>query len=267
MTALTTLAQGDGSAIAESRRVIVRDREEWLALWAAHAGPQQTAPAVDFATLMVGAVFAGERATPGHHIAITGVRRDGASLVLSVNEVVDERVSGAGMIAAQMIVTPFHIVTLTRDDGQVRFEDGREPAKAADLPRRAAVFAAAPVADTISTTGLDPHIAAAMAYLAGPFSGVLVLLAERTHRYVRFHAWQAIVGLGGHGALAGAALVTSFLTLLVSPFAFLLVYRLWELLGVVWLLVWGICLVKAYKGEAWKMPIAGKYAERLAARR
>lgn len=263
MTALTTVAQGEGSAIAEPRRAIVRDGGEWLALWAAHAGPGQPAPAVDFATRMVAAAFAGERATPGHQISITGARRDGASLVLFV----DERRPAAERIAAQMIVTPFHIVTLPRDDGQVRFENRGGPVKAGDPRHRAAVSAAAPVANTVSTTGLDPHIAAAMAYLAGPFSGVLVLLAERTHRYVRFHAWQAIVGLGGLGALAAAALVTSFLTLLVSPFAFLLVYRLWELLGVVWLVVWGICLVKAYKGEAWKMPIAGKYAERLAARR
>jgi len=132
-------------------------------------------------------------------------------------------------------VTPFHIVTLPREEGQVRFEDEGTPATVPQPHRDAS---AAPAADMISTTGLDPHIAAAMAYLAGPFSGVLVLLAERTHGYVRFHAWQAIVGLGGLGALAAGALVTSFLTLLVSPFAFLLVYRLWQLLGVLWVVAW-----------------------------
>jgi uncharacterized membrane protein len=50
-----------------------------------------------------------------------------------------------------------------------------------------------------SSTGLDPHVAAALAYLAGPFSGVLILLAERTSAYVRFHAWQSVIGLGGWG--------------------------------------------------------------------
>ena len=50
-----------------------------------------------------------------------------------------------------------------------------------------------------SSTGLDAHVAAALAYLAGPFSGVLILLAEQTNPYVRFHAWQSIVGLGGLG--------------------------------------------------------------------
>ena len=54
-----------------------------------------------------------------------------------------------------------------------------------------------------SSTGLDPAVAAALSYLAGPFSGVLVLLAERTNPFVRFHAWQSIIGLGGLGAAIG----------------------------------------------------------------
>lgn len=263
MTAPTILAQGDASAIAAPRRVVVRDPGQWSALWAAHAGPDAPAPAVDFAARMVAAVFAGDRPTPGHEIAITEMRRDGQSLVLIVRELAP----GPGTIAAQMIVTPFQIVTLPRDDGQVRFEDAEGPETSGSRHDRVTEAAPGSRADGVSSTGLDPHVAAAMAYLGGPFSGVLVLLGERTHRYVRFHAWQAVVGLGGLGTLAVTALVTSFLTLLVSPFAFLLVYRLWQALGVLWLVVWGICLVKAYRGQAWKMPIAGRYAERLAARR
>ena len=78
------------------------------------------------------------------------------------------------------------------------------------------------------STGLDPNFAAALAYLAGPFSGILILLVERANAYVRFHAWQAIVGLGGLGALAVGVLVLSFLTLLLSPFVFTVMYRLSE---------------------------------------
>src|SRR5262249_2703959 len=48
-----------------------------------------------------------------------------------------------------------------------------------------------------SSTGLAPATASTLAYLAGPFSGVLILLAEHTNGDVRFHAWQSIVGLGG----------------------------------------------------------------------
>ena len=115
-----------------------------------------------------------------------------------------------------------------------------------------------------STTGLDPNVAAALAYLAGPFSGVTILLAERRSAYVRFHAWQAIVGLGGLALLALALLISAFLALFLSPFAFTLMYRLAAFAGVVWLVAWVICLYTAYTGKVWRLPLAGGYASRKA---
>src|SRR4026208_1888398 len=100
-----------------------------------------------------------------------------------------------------------------------------------------------------SSTGLDPNFAAALAYLAGPFSGILILMVERANDYVRFHAWQAVVGLGGLGLLSAGMLVLSFLTLLLSPLVFTLMYRLSYLLAIVWVIVWVVCLVKAFTGN------------------
>jgi uncharacterized membrane protein len=115
-----------------------------------------------------------------------------------------------------------------------------------------------------SSTGLEPQFAAALAYLAGPFSGILILLAERTNRYVRFHAWQAIVGLGTLAALAVLVLLCAFLGLFVSPTVFTTLNMLAAVLAVLWLVVWAICLVKAFGGSAWKMPLFGRFAERRA---
>jgi uncharacterized membrane protein len=117
-----------------------------------------------------------------------------------------------------------------------------------------------------SSTGLDPNFAAALAYLAGPFSGILILLVERANDYVRFHAWQAIVGLGGLGLLSAGMLVLSFLTLLLSPRVFTVMNALAYALAVVWVVVWIVCLVKAFTGNRWMMPVAGRHAERLATR-
>lgn len=117
-----------------------------------------------------------------------------------------------------------------------------------------------------SATGLEPQSAGALAYLAGPFSGVIVLLAERTNRYVRFHAWQAILGLGGLGALTVLLLLCAFLGLFVSPTVFRSLYYAATACAVVWLVLWAFCLVKAFGGSAWRMPLAGKWAERLASR-
>ena len=73
-----------------------------------------------------------------------------------------------------------------------------------------------------SSTGLDPNVAAALAYLAGPFSGLLLLLVEKHNAYVRFHAMQSILALGGLWLLAAGLGVLAVLTVFVSPTGFAL---------------------------------------------
>ncbi len=116
-----------------------------------------------------------------------------------------------------------------------------------------------------SSTGLDRNLAAALSYLAGPLSGATILLAERRSAYVRFHAWQAILGLGGLGFAALALLASAFLALLVSPVAFRVLYRMAGGGAIVWIVVWVVCLYQAYAGYEWRLPIVGGYAARKAA--
>jgi uncharacterized membrane protein len=116
-----------------------------------------------------------------------------------------------------------------------------------------------------SSTGLTPQLAALLAYLAGPFSGALVLAVEHRSRYVRFHAWQSVFGLGGLGVAAGLFLFLAFVLLIVSPTAFWAMLWLAAISAVTWVVVWGLCLLHAYQGRVWKLPLAGEYAERYAA--
>ena len=270
---IRTLARGDGSGIVQRRRTVVRDAAEWQALWAAHAGPAAALPSVDFSTHRVAAAFAGERPSAGFSVEITAVRREGAGLAVAV----DERSPGPGMLAAQIIVTPFHIVALPRYDGEVTFVDAAaqvfrpRPAPAPAGPNTTAVHreprtGSAASAQAASSTGLDPNLAAALAYLAGPFSGLLILLVERANGYVRFHAWQSIVGLGGLGLLSAGLLVLSFVTLLLSPILFTVMYWSSGVVAIAWLALWAVCLVKAFTGVRWEMPVAGRHAQRLATR-
>lgn len=263
---LTTLAQGSDSGIVSSRRAIVRDVASWCALWADHAGPDSVTPDIDFATRMAAAAFAGERASPGYAIEIADARTDAGTLTLTVRE----HRPAPGMVAAQILVSPFHIVTLPRVAGEVRFAEsegsGPDPVTATPVSTPGPASAAAVSASTPSSTGLEPNFAAGLAYLAGPFSGILILLVERANPFVRFHAWQSVLGLGGLGLLAVGTLCFSFLTLLLSPLAFTVMYRLSEIVALVWVVAWVWCLVKAFTGHAWKMPVAGRHAERLATR-
>jgi uncharacterized membrane protein len=115
-----------------------------------------------------------------------------------------------------------------------------------------------------SSTGLDPHVAAALAYLAGPFSGVLVLLAEQTNGYVRFHAWQSVIALGSLGVLVVCLMTLAFVSIVISATAFnVLLYLGWAT-WIAWIVLWVICLVRAFRGHTWKLPIAGELAARRA---
>jgi len=276
---VTTIARGDGSRITEPRRILARSDEEWRALWAAHAGPGAEPPAVDFDTVTVAAAFAGEKPSAGCAIEISAADR-AEPTGQGVRLVVDEGGPPAGTVAAAIITSPFHIVAIHRGLGEVTWDEARNPRRetrgaisegreamhevgepgSVEFDDRASRLA--PRAST-SSTGLEPRTASALAYLAGPFSGALILLAESTNDHVRFHAWQSIVGLGGLGLAVIASYILAFAALFVSATAVSLMVGVAYVIWIVLAIVWALCLWKAWSGERWKLPLAGDYAERL----
>jgi uncharacterized membrane protein len=267
MDGVTTIMRGEGSRVAEAWQAVARDAAEWTALWATHAGPSVPAPPVEFGSQMVVAVFGGEQPTPGHQIEIVGVRRGASSL----DVLVAERTPPGGRAVAQVMVTPFHFVSVPRSDADVRFvaaDAASRPAGASPRPVHAPAARHQDISldDSPSSTGLDRNFAAALAYLAGPFSGMTILLAEQRNRYVRFHAWQAILGLGGLGLLALLLLIGAFAGLVVSPAVFTTLYRTAFVALGVWVVLWAVLLVQAFMGRAWRLPLVGEAAARRAER-
>ena len=122
------------------------------------------------------------------------------------------------------------------------------------------------ISDGDSSTGLEPRTASALAYLAGPFSGALILFAESRNQGVRFHAWQSIIGLGGVSVALALSYALAVGALFFSAAAVSVMIAVSYVLWIVLLLVWAICLVKAYSGTRWKLPLVGDFAERFAAR-
>lgn len=293
--AVVTIAKGEDSRLVESRRFVIRDPQAFAAIWSAHAASDQP-PAIDFDTRMVVAVFAGERPTPGFGVTVTGSRREADALVITV----EESVPPASAVSAQVLTSPYHVASLPRDDGEIRFDTPdptgqgtiifKPPRRDRPVPQppppaappaptpmrssadlettrltaRPAVKVDAARRDERSATGLSPEIAATLAYLAGPFSGALLLASEPDNRFVRFHAWQAVFALGALGAAAIVCLGLAFALLIVSPTAFWAMLWLAAVAGVAWVAVWTLCVVQAYKGRVWKLPFAGNYAERRA---
>jgi uncharacterized membrane protein len=273
---IETIARGESSRIAEAQNVVVRTQLEWRALWAAHAGSESAAPAVDFDRRIVTAVFLGSRPSAGSGVSIAGYRRQDAFLEMLVEEhqsrkpiadITGERPGDpSGEPPTSRTERPvsraYHIVSVPRFDGDVRFVD----ADSAPQP----VLAAKPVESNgrsshgVSSTGLEPQMAGALAYLAGPLSGALLLSIERTSQFVRFHAWQALLALGAVGGLAIGCLGLAFVLLVFSPTLFRALLWTSAAVAVLWLALWGVCLFQALRGEQWKLPIAGAYAERFA---
>ena len=276
MSILRTIARGDASRVAEPRRALARTDDEWRSLWAVHAGPGADAPAVDLTKVIVAAAFAGDKPSAGQTIEITAADHAEHAGVLLV---VEERSPGPGMVAAAIVTSPFHIVAVPRTAGDVSWAEARLPAEAlaevggarreargANGDERDARASHLALRPPTSSTGLEPRTASALAYLAGPFSGGLILMAETTNQDVRFHAWQSIVGLGGLGLAVLAAYLLAFVVMFVSATAVSVMLGAAGVIWIVLLMVWAICLWKAWSGERWKLPFAGDYAERFVAR-
>ena len=114
---MQTLNSDMMSGIDRPHQAVARTPDEWQALWQRHA-PGRPAPAVDFTTQMVVAVFLGSRPSGGYQAEITGISTDGDVLVVRWAE----RRPGPGQVAAQVMTSPSHLVTVPRHQGDVRFE-------------------------------------------------------------------------------------------------------------------------------------------------
>ena len=108
--------------------------------------------------------------------------------------------------------------------------------------------------EATAQSGLSDNAAGALAYVT-VIPAIIFLIVEPYNKnaFIRFHAWQSIF-LG-----IGAFVIDIVLTIIpvigwiIIPF-FMLAF----------LVVWILALVKAFKGERYKLPIIGNYAAKQA---
>lgn len=98
--------------------------------------------------------------------------------------------------------------------------------------------------------GLQPNVAAGLAYLFGILGGIVIMLGGGTNQFVKWAAAQSIT-------LWGVYIVLEFLL----QFAGGLVHVLWMLVpivGLVWFVLWLWTFITAFQGKQVEVPfIAG----------
>jgi uncharacterized membrane protein len=130
---------------------------------------------------------------------------------------------------------------------------------------------ASPVPATKSSTGLDENVASLLAYVFGLVSGLIFFLIEKDSRLVRFHGMQStlLAGVFWVGEIA-LWILSTIIVIIISQISGLLGTLVWALLsllafvlGIGALIGWVMCMIKAYQGQYFKLPVLGNFAEKF----
>jgi uncharacterized membrane protein len=101
-------------------------------------------------------------------------------------------------------------------------------------------------------TGLEPNVAGLLCYVLGWVSGLVFLLLEPKDKFVRFHAIQSIIVFG--------AINLAYFIVFRIPYIWFFGWIFWAFGFVLWI----VLMLKAYRGEKYKLPIAGDIAAKNA---
>ncbi len=114
--------------------------------------------------------------------------------------------------------------------------------------------------------GMTPSLAGALSYVLGIITGVTFLMMSKDS-FVRFHAYQSIFLSVAWIAFWIAFSIVSIMLGFI-PFLRFLVAILGLLmslvLGLGFLVLWIVLIVKASQGQRWKLPFIGNMAEKYA---
>jgi len=98
--------------------------------------------------------------------------------------------------------------------------------------------------------GIDENIEALLCYILGWITGVVFLVLEKENRFVRFHAVQSL-----------AAFLPIFVILVIVGMIPFIGWFLSIIMSIFTLILWLFLMLKAFKGEKYKLPLVGDFAE------
>lgn len=102
------------------------------------------------------------------------------------------------------------------------------------------------MAEKETNIGLPKNTAAALSYVLGWLTGIVMLLLEKDP-FVRFHAMQSVITFGALTILAMVPIIGWAISPLIMIVSFVL---------------WLVLIFKAYQGEEFKLPVVGELAKK-----
>jgi uncharacterized membrane protein len=112
-------------------------------------------------------------------------------------------------------------------------------------------------------TGMQENVAALLTYVLGWITGLIFFIIDK-RPFVQFHAKQSIVVFGGLSILRillGVFLGVSFVG--GAPGGLSVAVALFDLVYLAGVILWIVCMIKAYQGERFRVPIAADTADKL----
>ncbi|MHC2994872.1 MAG: DUF4870 domain-containing protein [Candidatus Atribacteria bacterium] len=104
---------------------------------------------------------------------------------------------------------------------------------------------------TKTALGIDENIAGLLCYVLGFITGIVFLVLEKENKFVRFHAIQSLATFGALFVISIVIGSIPFIGVIISP-----------LIGILGLILWLLLMYKAFKGERFKLPVVGDFAEK-----
>lgn len=127
-------------------------------------------------------------------------------------------------------------------------------------------FAGAAGITTAPAAGMAENVASVVCYVLGFITGIIFLvLAPYNHnKVIRFHAFQSIFLSVAWIAIVIAEQIVNGAVTLISWRLLALLAMVWTVVGLGFLVLWVVLMVKAYQGQRWKLPVIGDLAEKHA---
>jgi PrcB C-terminal len=110
---IATVKRDDRSGIRGPLQTVIRNQDEWKALWKRHSSTDTNpspAPIVDFNREMVVGIFLGEKRTGGYEVEIVRTERRDSALYFYYRE----ESPRPGAMVTQALTQPFHLVKVAK---------------------------------------------------------------------------------------------------------------------------------------------------------